>query len=80
MYRFSSVFAVRWIRSNFVRIRILGSGFENSDPDPVPTFLAVRQKKGICMSFLTKCKHLKTLKIKDLKKLFRRNGIYDNFI
>ena len=28
--------AVLWIRSLFFRIRICGSGFENTDPDPDP--------------------------------------------
>ena len=58
----------------FFRTRICGFGFEKSDPNLYSDltqicFFYVQQKTIFSWHFLTKCKHLITLKIKD-NKLF----------
>ena len=75
---------------HFFRIRIRGSGFLNTDPDPgepkktgsgsyVEMFSMLSKIIIFVWLFLTKSKHLLTHKIKD-KKLFGRNCSLDNFI
>ena len=56
--------------------------FKSGSADPVfkkRIRIRVTQKRQMLWHFLTKSKHLMTLKIKD-KKLFGRNCISDNFI
>ena len=57
---------------HFFRMRICGSGFINTDPDPDPTWyldmlLMFSKIKKFCIAFLTKSKHPMTIKIKDQK-------------
>ena len=49
--------------------------FNNSDPDLNPTlicFLMLRKKKFLLWHFLSTCKHLMTLKIKDKKIIWKK--------
>ena len=65
------------IRSIFYRIWIRGSDYKSSDPDPSYRYVFdVEQNNNLLSHFLTKSKHLMTLKIKDkniiLTKLYFR--------
>ena len=63
-----------------IQIRIRGSGFKNTDPDPYPTYyldmlLMFSKINNFLWHFLTKSKHYMTLKIKDKKKYLDETNI-----